>query len=43
MFGGAIRMGYGETVFQAVAGSRVVGRIVDFLIYNGLDGGSWVV
>ena len=31
-------MGYGETVLQAVAGSGVVGRIVDLFIHDGLDG-----
>ena len=30
-------MGYRETVFHAVAGSRVVCRVIDLFVYNGLD------
>ena len=36
MLGSAVCVSHGKTVFQAVAGSGIVGRIIDLFIYNGL-------
>ena len=38
MLGSAVCVSHGKTVFQAVAGSGIVGRIVDLFIHDGLDG-----
>ena len=37
MLGTAVRMGHGKPVFNGVLGSRIVVRVVDLLIYNGLQ------